>query len=173
MNDRTSIAIYRLFFHPLKEYPGPFLAKLTKWYGFYLTTFGRNHIIFPELHEEYGDVVRVGPNELSFTRPEAVKFIHGSAANKLAKGPNYDARLWAAGISMGDERDIMIHRTRRKFWEKGLASKAIASYEPRLLRIINVLKSKFAAYQGKSIKLPTLTTRWARRFLSKITDSLF
>jgi cytochrome P450 len=126
------------------------LAKITKWYGFYLVSFGKTYLTFPELHEKYGDVVRVGPNELSFADPEAVKYIHGSQANKLQKGPNYDTRLWADGISLGDERDIAVHRARRKVWDKGLAIKAITSYEPRLVRIINVLKGKFAQYEGTS-----------------------
>ncbi|KIX93474.1 uncharacterized protein Z520_10894 [Fonsecaea multimorphosa CBS 102226] len=147
----SSITVYRLFLHPLKDYPGPLLAKITKWYGFYLVSFGKTYIDYAQLHEKYGDVVRIGPNELSFADPESVKYIHGSAANKLAKGPNYDTRLWADGISLGDERDIVAHRIRRKFWDKGLAIKAITSYEPRLVRIINVLKSKFDAYAGKEI----------------------
>ncbi|OQV00819.1 hypothetical protein CLAIMM_06267 [Cladophialophora immunda] len=147
----SSITVYRLFLHPLKDYPGPVLAKITKWYGFYLTSFGKTYIDYTKLHEKYGDVVRIGPNELSFVDPESVKYVHGSAANKLAKGPNYDTRLWADGISLGDERDIVAHRTRRKFWDKGLAIKAITSYEPRLVRIINVLKSKFDTYAEKEI----------------------
>ncbi|OAP58405.1 hypothetical protein AYL99_07495 [Fonsecaea erecta] len=147
----SSIAVYRVFLHPLKDFPGPFLAKITKWYGFYLTGLGRTYIDYAQLHEKYGDVVRIGPNELSFVNPESVKYIHGSAANKLCKGPNYDTRLWADGISLGDERDIMAHRVRRKFWDKGLAIKAITSYEPRLVRIIDVLKAKFDAYAGKEI----------------------
>ncbi|OAL33727.1 hypothetical protein AYO20_07065 [Fonsecaea nubica] len=147
----SSITVYRLFLHPLKEYPGPVLAKITKWYGFYLTSFGKTYIDYVELHEKYGDIVRIGPNELSFANPESLKYVHGAAANKLGKGPNYDTRLWADGISLGDERDIVAHRTRRKFWDKGLAIKAITSYEPRLVRIINVLKSKFDTYAEKEI----------------------
>lgn len=32
---------------------------------------------FRELHEKYGPVVRVAPNELSYTSPEALKIIYG------------------------------------------------------------------------------------------------
>jgi tryprostatin B 6-hydroxylase len=152
--DSISIVIYRLFLHPLKDYPGPVLARVSKWYCFYKSSQGRSYQIQPRYHEKYGDVVRVGPNELSFVDPEAVKWIHGSQANKVPKGPSYEARLWADGISLGDETDLMKHKVRRKFWDRGLAIKAITSYEPRIVRIINVLKSKFDKYAGKTRNLP-------------------
>lgn len=56
----TSIAVYRLFFHRLRRFPGPLAAKLTKFYGPYKARGGKSHIHFVELFEKYGDVVRTG-----------------------------------------------------------------------------------------------------------------
>src|SRR5881275_1004379 len=60
----------------LAKYPGSFLASLTDWWRFF-DVYGRRpertHI---RLHEEYGDVVRLGPNTLSFGSPEALKAIY-------------------------------------------------------------------------------------------------
>lgn len=39
-----------------------------------------------ELHDRYGDVVRIGPNELSIRSSEAVELILGSKG-KMNKGP--------------------------------------------------------------------------------------
>lgn len=41
------------------------------------------------LHEEYGDVVRIGPNQLSFSQGEAVHRIY-KAGRKLPKTRFYD-----------------------------------------------------------------------------------
>lgn len=56
----TSIAIYRLLFHPLRRYPGPFWAKLSKLWHFFHCLNGQNHLLMEELYHKYGNVVRVG-----------------------------------------------------------------------------------------------------------------
>ena len=57
---------YRLSsFHPLAKYPGPFLAKTSKWWAAYLSGIGDQHRYLKRLHDRYGDVVRIGANPLS------------------------------------------------------------------------------------------------------------
>lgn len=56
-----SIGIYRASFHPLRQFPGPFLSKITRFYDAYLA--GRNiqyHVEIGKLHETYGDFIRTG-----------------------------------------------------------------------------------------------------------------
>jgi hypothetical protein len=54
---------YRLSqFHPLAKYPGPFLAKTSKWWAAYLSGTGDQHRYLKRLHDRYGDVVRIGSN---------------------------------------------------------------------------------------------------------------
>lgn len=57
----TSIATYRLLFHPLRRFPGPFLSGLTSLYPVWLLV--RKLHMYEEvqqLHEKYGDIVRLG-----------------------------------------------------------------------------------------------------------------
>lgn len=46
--------IYRLYFHRLRRYPGPFLARVTGWYSVYHAYIGDVHLDMLRCHEEYG-----------------------------------------------------------------------------------------------------------------------
>ena len=57
----TSIVIYRISpFHPLARYPGPFLAKVSRWWWTLVALRGYQHIVLQQLHDKYGDSVRIG-----------------------------------------------------------------------------------------------------------------
>jgi hypothetical protein len=56
------IAAYRAYFHPLREYPGPFAARLSKWWTI-KQTYDTNlhfHRVQQQLQRKYGDYVRTG-----------------------------------------------------------------------------------------------------------------
>ncbi len=65
------------FNHGLNKYPGPLLAGFTDWWRF-IDVYGRRpDITHLKLHRELGDIVRLGPNSLSFADPKAIKQIYG------------------------------------------------------------------------------------------------
>lgn len=72
----------------LNKYPGPFIASITNiWRA--VDVYGRNtHITYRKLHARYGDVVRVGPDVLSFGNPSAIQDIYG--LNKGFTKVSYD-----------------------------------------------------------------------------------
>ena len=71
----ASIFVYRAFFHPLRDFPGPFAWKVTKFAQVIANNdcHGWKHI--HKLHEEYGQFVRTGasmmtsPLSMLMTRP--------------------------------------------------------------------------------------------------------
>jgi hypothetical protein len=65
-----STLIYNIFFHPLKHIPGPLLAKAS---GIPYVLHMRNGTIttwLQQLHTQYGEAVRLAPNEVSFISGE-------------------------------------------------------------------------------------------------------
>ncbi|KAJ5578689.1 uncharacterized protein N7459_007653 [Penicillium hispanicum] len=61
----------------LNKYPGPLLASLTDLWRFFDVYGRRPEITHRSLHGKFGDVVRLGPNTLSFSDPRALKTIYG------------------------------------------------------------------------------------------------
>jgi len=79
----------------LNKYPGPALAGFTDWWRFFeLVSSRKTEQTHIQLHEKYGDVVRLGPNVLSFADPKALKVIYG-----LNKG---FTKVWSTIKEMAD-----------------------------------------------------------------------
>lgn len=71
----ASIAVYNIAFHPLKRFPGPvsWAASRLPWAT---TSFaGKLPFVVANLHAQYGPIVRIAPDELSFIDPSAWKDI--------------------------------------------------------------------------------------------------
>jgi hypothetical protein len=59
------ICAYRAFFHPLRKYPGPFAARLSKWWTV-KQNWGTDlhfHRTQQRLQKEHGDYVRTGMSQ--------------------------------------------------------------------------------------------------------------
>lgn len=56
----SSIVIYRVFFHQLKNFPGPGWARITKIWHAWKARHRQNYLLLEKLHHQYGDFVRTG-----------------------------------------------------------------------------------------------------------------
>lgn len=57
-----SIMTYRAFFHPLRRFPGPRLAAISKFWNVLKALDSTNYRLMEDLHNSYGDFVRTGMN---------------------------------------------------------------------------------------------------------------
>ncbi|KAM0150549.1 hypothetical protein ACHAPG_008799 [Botrytis cinerea] len=113
----TNILVYRAFFHPLRNFPGPFGARLSKFWslGKVVESKVRWYQVAGKLKEEYGDYVRTGPRELILFDPAAISVILG-ASSKLHKAlTDYGPRVeeftthFLARLSKGAEDPLVIN----------------------------------------------------------------
>lgn len=70
------------YFSPLAGVPGPKLGAITKYYIYYKTWAEQRNRYVHSLHERYGPIVRLGPEEISISDPEYVKEIYGGNFDK-------------------------------------------------------------------------------------------
>ncbi|KAI9435560.1 putative P450 monooxygenase [Lactarius indigo] len=78
--------VYNLYFHPLSHFPGPKLAACSRlWLAYRELVRGESlGDLRMELHRQYGEIVRLTPNELHFSNPAAYNDIY-SHRNKWDK----------------------------------------------------------------------------------------
>ncbi|KAE8331454.1 cytochrome P450 [Aspergillus sergii] len=163
-----SIAVYRLFLHPLRSYPGPISCRLTRFIASWHVLKRDSHKWMAELHRQYGDIVRVSPNELSYISASSVEWIHGAKANKLARGPFYAGDPNRPADSMLSTQDLNEHRWRRRGWERGFGTVQLKEYEPRVLKHLEVLVSQLNARDKQTINM----TNWCEFFAYDVMSDL-
>ncbi|KAB8205974.1 cytochrome P450 [Aspergillus parasiticus] len=81
------MAIYNVYFHPLNRFPGPVSHAISRIPYFYRSVRGTLPFDMLKLHERYGDIVRIAPDELAFSHPDAWKdiFSHKNGEPEMAK----------------------------------------------------------------------------------------
>lgn len=143
------IGAYRTLFHPLRHYPGPLYARLSKWYTVKKTIDTRWHWyrVQQELQIQYGDYVRTGPRELSIFDPEAAQAILGPQS-KTSKGPFYDVMEKSLHLN----RDKTWHRQRRRIWDNAMKT-SLSGFALQIEETCDQLIERLRQANGKPLLL--------------------
>ncbi|KAL4793042.1 benzoate 4-monooxygenase cytochrome P450 [Aspergillus venezuelensis] len=146
----TSTLVYRAFFHRLGQFPGPFAGRLSGAHKVYLARNLRQYQEVRSLHRQYGDVVRVGPSELSLANPAAIKKVHWPQATPR-KSPSYDQQL--PRVSLETTRDTQQHSQLRKVWDRAFNTRALRDYSSRVQKHAARLSDVFDSSLNQSIDI--------------------
>jgi hypothetical protein len=68
---------------PIRNIPGPFLAKFTNLWRFFDSYGGRPELTQRILHERYGSAVRLGPNVVSINDPTVIRTVYSTKGEFL------------------------------------------------------------------------------------------
>lgn len=162
----TSYVVYQLYFHPLAQYPGPFFGKLTQLYDVYHAYIGDKHILFYELHQKYGTVVRFSPNSLSINDPAALKVIYAHGAN-VQKSEFYKCfRAAPQAISTLLATEKQHHARKRRIMGQAFADSALRGFEPYVVGHVEDLVDKI----GDATKLASSNSSGGKKSWSSPMD---
>ena len=70
--------LYQAYATPLRDIPGPWLAKFTRFWLFKAVAGRSFHLVNIDLHRKYGPIVRIAPNEYSIDDPDAAQILYKS-----------------------------------------------------------------------------------------------
>lgn len=167
-----SHVVYQRFFSSLSNVPGPFLASVSRlWLAqkFRRCDFHRTAI---KVHAEYGEIVRIAPNEVSLSDPNAIRTIYGQA--KFYKGEWYSALNNKEDFNLLGQMDPHRNRQGRQLIGPILSLKSIRESETHMHDSLKTFVKVFREREGQSVNIVEWTNvlatgKWLRdaaRFLT-------
>lgn len=157
------IVIYELFIHPLRKVPGPALYAISNipktWRN---SVRGKHWHDLLELHEKYGDMVRIGPREVSCVSPQSWNDIFGyktGGRQVMGRDPKFTG-VFQLGTSHLISNERQHHSFFRRLINPGFSEKALAAQESIILNWADKFIDSLLRQKEKPIDL-VLTFHWA------------
>lgn len=133
----------------------------------WISSDGKQHEYYTRLHQKYGDVVRIGPNELSIRDVDAIDPLMG--VNGLPKGPHWDGRMaeQTSVRALISIRDTHEHMRRRKPWNRAFRVATMKGYAEILANRVHDFVSQLERQSGPGhINLSEWISRFTFDFMS-------
>ncbi|PNP56001.1 hypothetical protein THARTR1_03938 [Trichoderma harzianum] len=132
------LCIYNLYFHPLRRFPGPKLAAISRFPYSHLLISGKGHRDVLDLHLKYGPIVRIAPGFLSFSHPDAMNDIRGhrKAGQPEHRKDPIRQEVHIQNIIGANRAD---HTRFRRSLANGFSHQAMLDQEPIISEYVNEL----------------------------------
>ncbi|KAH8585652.1 cytochrome P450 monooxygenase-like protein [Bisporella sp. PMI_857] len=158
---QIAVVVYNLYFHPLAKFPGPASRTGVHLGDYWHFLNGTHHQSLKELHDKYGDVVRIRPDALTFSTAGAWKDIYGSRPGKgqIPKDPRFYGVGGEGGtdIIFSNDED---HSRIRKLISHAFSDAALRQQEVILTKyfdlLVQGLKAKIDGPDAGNVDL----TKW-------------
>ncbi|KAF2030214.1 benzoate 4-monooxygenase cytochrome P450 [Setomelanomma holmii] len=143
-------AIYNAYLHPLRHYPGPFLWRSFRMPYVIATQRGELHKRLKKLHTNFGPIVRIAPNELSYADGGAWKDIY---LNRVGVAPFERNRTWFMKMTPDEPNSILgpdedDHARFRRAFANSFSDKSLRDYAPVVERYVDLFLSKLKEPDG-------------------------
>ncbi|CAI7605546.1 unnamed protein product [Penicillium pancosmium] len=148
--------VYRLYFHPLRKFPGPKLAAATSAYEFYFNALKGGKFIWEieRLHQIYGSIVRITPSEIHIKDPNYYDEIYAPFSRRREKPEKFYRQFdldGSAFVTVSAE----LHRERRAPLSKWFSKSATSDMIPMIYKCLDQLCAhlRSASHSHKVIKI--------------------
>ncbi|KAL6230900.1 hypothetical protein BDW75DRAFT_248259 [Aspergillus navahoensis] len=135
--------LWRLVSSPLRDVPGPLLARFTDAWYFWKVRRGDFQQQNQQLHKDYGVIVRYGPNRYSLSHPEAAKAIYGHKTT-FPKSRWYSAFGQIHEWTLFSDDDANQHAQNRKQYQSMYSMSSLLTYEPFVDECISIFRQRLA-----------------------------
>ncbi|QKX59153.1 uncharacterized protein TRUGW13939_06285 [Talaromyces rugulosus] len=142
--------IYNAFFHPLRHFPGPLIHRISRVPWAIRHARGEQAFHTQRLHDRYGPVVRIAPNHLSFTDPQAWKDIYYHRT-EMAKSTEFtrNVKNQITTIVNADQEE---HQRLRRALAHGFSDSSMRQQEPIMLKHIGMLVDRLRQESSNGLK---------------------
>jgi cytochrome P450 len=143
--------IYNVYFHPLARYNGPFLWCAFQFPSLVVMLGGRLPYRIKQLHDQYGPIVRIGPNELSLTDEHAWKDIF--LRRDFLRPPQWGARPPGVDAHNLISAPADVHARFRKAFAPAFSEKALSGYEPLIREYFDKLLARLESKSSTAVDM--------------------
>ncbi|KAF1970599.1 hypothetical protein BU23DRAFT_473537, partial [Bimuria novae-zelandiae CBS 107.79] len=135
--------LYRTYLHPPSRFPGPKLYAFTRLPKVYMMYTGESHRVLHKPHQQYGDIVRVAPDELSFIHPDAWRDIYGHGTRGTQGSIQPKHYTWYGttpnGVAHMAQAQGMAHPRMRRMFNPAFSDRALKEREPLFMKSVDQL----------------------------------
>lgn len=146
-------AIWTIYFHPLRNIPGPKLWIAFPFLRYIALVRGRMDINMRAFHHKYGSVIRFGPGEVSFITAQAWKDIYGFGPQQPIKIRHSTSN--PSDIISANDTD---HGRIRKALSHAFSAKGLQAQEPILMGYVDKLIERLKGFAESQI--PADMVKW-------------
>ncbi|KAJ5461817.1 uncharacterized protein N7458_003369 [Penicillium daleae] len=139
------LRVGRALFSPLKDIPGPFWTRFTSLWYFSRVRGGQFEHENIKLHQQYGPIVRIAPNQYSISDISAIKTVYGTGS-QFAKSAWYDGWKHPQQWTIFADRDIKRHADTRKRFTSLYSMSSLVHYEPFVDRCADIFVNRLGDF---------------------------
>ena len=147
--------IYQRYFHPLAKFPGPFWASISPLWRAYHLVVGDTPVLLVQLHNKYGPLIRIAPNELDSNDADVIGLY--KQGRSAVKSIFYDG-FTAIKPNLFGTQDEDLHALRRRQMAHSFSTASMARMDEIFDRNVVNIRSKLDKYaaSGETFDLATV-----------------